>query len=147
MWYWACERCIQRGLRLIDKDGNKTIIQLRETNWCKRKDHDWLSYITDEKKEKSQDYHVNGLHDLSPFCDIDFCMVSGFITDTMHTMWLGNLRRYLRNMALVSKEGKLSALQLARVDARLKIVGKCNPYEFRNWEVWVKALTNTKLMK
>lgn len=32
MWYWACERCIQRGLRLIDKDGNKKIIQLRETN-------------------------------------------------------------------------------------------------------------------
>ena len=95
-----------------------------------RNDDDWLSYITNDKQDKSQDNHINGLHDLSPFCEINFPKVTGFVIDTMHTMWLGNLGRYLRNMALVSKEGKLSALQIARVDARLKIVGYCNPYEF-----------------
>ena len=32
MGYWACERCIQRGIRLVDKDGNASIIQLLETD-------------------------------------------------------------------------------------------------------------------
>lgn len=57
-------------------------------------------------------------------------MVTGFVIDPMHTIWYGNLGRYLRNMSLVAKEGKLSVLQLARVDGRLKFFEKCNPYEF-----------------
>lgn len=67
MGYWACERCVQRGIRPLRRDGIKSIIQLVDTDRCRRNDDDWLTYISNDKKDRTQDNHVNSFDDLSPF--------------------------------------------------------------------------------
>lgn len=146
MGYWSCERCIQKGnttvqinkrnmnkgyfnlgLRLTFPGYKKPVIQLSDVNAPRRIDSEFLNYI---KGDDTEDNHVNGLHDLSPFIDLDFPMISGFIIDPMHTMWAGALGRRLKSFVTRKQEGKLSTLQLAKVDIRLKMIESCTPYEF-----------------
>ncbi|KAI9560501.1 hypothetical protein GHT06_011434 [Daphnia sinensis] len=57
--------------------------KLSDVNAPRRIDSEFLNYI---KGDDTEDNHVNGLHDLSPFIDLDFLMISGFIIEPMHTM-------------------------------------------------------------
>ena len=75
--YFACERCIvrgtfNRGVRLIDINAQ-----------CR----------TD--KEFAQETYDNHQHKLSPLCRLNFPMVSGFLLDTMHLVFLGVVKKML----------------------------------------------------
>ncbi|KZR97760.1 Uncharacterized protein APZ42_007192, partial [Daphnia magna] len=76
------------SLRLTFPGYKKPVIQLSDVNAPRRIDSEFLNYI---KGDDTEDNHVNGLRDLSPFIDLDFPMISGFIIDPMHTMWAGAL--------------------------------------------------------
>ncbi|KZS00310.1 Uncharacterized protein APZ42_003424 [Daphnia magna] len=83
MGYWSCER-FEINISWIQKP----VIQLSDVNAPRRIDSEFLNYI---KGDDTEDNHVNGLHDLSPFIDLYFPMISGYIIDQMHTMWAGAL--------------------------------------------------------
>ena len=58
-------------------------------------------------------------------------MVSGFVIDTMHTVWNGAFGGALRDMVHNAARIKLSAALIQQTDACLKIIEKCTPLEFR----------------
>lgn len=144
--YWSCERCIQRGVQwplwpkaskepvrnqpatnpAKPKKKIKKIIQLRETNAPPRVDEDFYTYC---KSDTVEDEHIPNVCDVSPFSEIDFKMVSGFIIDSMHTVY-GAFSRRLQGITSVKHEGKLKVELLAAVDARLRLFAKCKPLEF-----------------
>ncbi len=79
------------------------IIQLRETNAPPRVDEDFYTYC---KSDTVEDEHIINFNDLSPFSEIDFKMVSGFIIDSKHTVY-GAFSRRLKGISSVKHEGKL----------------------------------------
>ena len=75
--YFACERCTakgtyNRGVRLINIDAQRR---------------------TDEEFAR-ESYHTHQ-HKLSPLCKLNFPMVSGFLLDTMHLVFLGVVKKML----------------------------------------------------
>ena len=68
------------------------------------------------------------LGDLSPFLEMKFNMVSGFVIDSMHAVFEGAFLRRLKGLAFVIAEGKLSKIQLAEVSRRLKHYELCSTY-------------------
>lgn len=107
--YWVCERCIQRGIMVLYAGDKKGKINLLNTNAPLRRDECFLDYMMSDKCLHN---HVNGLHDLSPFLDINFKMISGFVIDPMHTVWAGALSRRLVGFVHETAEGKLSRILL-----------------------------------
>ena len=71
-------------------------------------------------------------------------MVTGFVIDTMHTVWNGAFGGALRDLVHNVAGGKLSAAQIHLVDARLKIIEKCTPLEF---EGKVRSFSSIKKYK
>lgn len=130
--YWSCERCIQKGIRYTVRPSrkgqkSKETIQFRELNAPPRTDEDFLTYTV---SDECDDSHLNNLNDLSPFIDLNFRMVSGFVIDPMHTFYAGCVGSRFQGIAYKTGEGKLSYSQLAQVDARLKLFELCKPFEF-----------------
>lgn len=139
--YWSCERCIQKGERCVDEDENTTTqsttkpatnkkgtIQFKDLNASPTLDEDFLSYT---KRNDSPDGNINNINDLSPFfTKLNFPMISGFIIDTMHTMYAGCFSRRLEGLVEHRKEGKLSHNALSQIDERLKLFASCKPFEF-----------------
>ena len=104
--YFACERCIQRGVRCehgrksTDKVGESTredgkstekdgkdppsSIQYRDLNAPLRKDEDFLSYVKENSADESDD-HIPDMYDICPFYWIGFECVTGFTIEPMHT--------------------------------------------------------------
>lgn len=159
--YWSCERCIQRRVQwplrptaseeqaskrraneaTKSKKKIKKIIQLRETNPPPRVDEDFYTYC---KSDIVEDEHIINFNDLSPFSEIDFKMVSGFIIDSMHTVY-GAFSRRLKGISSVKHEGKLKVELLAAVNARLELFAKCKPLEFdRTVRQLTKSVNNYK---
>ncbi|XP_045024703.1 uncharacterized protein LOC123469643 [Daphnia magna] len=132
--YWSCERCIQPGVacEINSNNKNKTkkkkkTIQFLELDAAPRSDEEFLSYC---KSDDCPDEHLNGHNDLSPFLDLNFPMVTGFVVEPMHTFYAGCVGGRLKGLAYNPNEHKLSSSQLKQVDQRLKLFEKCKPLEF-----------------
>ena len=91
-----------------------------------RTDEEFLSYC---KSDGCPDEHRNGHHDLSPFLEWNFPMVTGFVVEPMHTFYARCVGGRLKGIACNPNEGKLSSSQLKQVDQRLKLFKKCKPLE------------------
>lgn len=116
--YWACDRCIQKGERL------KNILEYRHVSSPPRLDSEFTSYHVNDI---SVDEHIPNPRRMSPFLDISFPMVSGFVIDPMHTMLEGAFGRRLEGLANVRDEGKLTKTQLVEVNRRICL--------YKNWKV------------
>ena len=158
--YWSCERCIQRGvqwpLRTVitavprpapkvpssketaqkPKKKIKTTIQLRDTNAEPRTNDNFYTYC---KSDENPDEHIPNFYDLSPFSEIDFNMVTGFIIDSMHTLYVAFSRR-LQGITSIKHEGRIKAELLAAADACLLLFKKCKSLEF---DRFVRQLSNS----
>jgi hypothetical protein len=157
--YWSCERCVQPGTQCVinkkqpknkqtslgqslasalhnnlsttEEKKEKTTIQLLDLHAPRRTDEDFHTYW---KKKKGDDDHLSRdkrtkqpLY--SPLMDINFPMVTGFVIDSMHTLF-GTLRRQLEGIAFNRNEGQISSVKLAAADNRLIIFKLCKPLEF-----------------
>lgn len=157
--YWSCERCVQPGTKCVinkkqpknkqtslgqslasalhnnlsttEEKKEKTTIQLLDLHAPRRTDEDFHTYW---KKKKGDDDHLSRdkrtkqpLY--SPLMDINFPMVTGFVIDSMHTLF-GTLRRQLEGIAFNRNEGQISSVKLAAADNRLIIFKLCKPLEF-----------------
>ncbi len=109
------------------KNKTKKTIQFLDVNAPPRTDEDFLSYCT---SDDCPDEHLNGHHDLSPFLEWNFPMVTGFVVEPMHTFYAGCVGGRLKGIACNPNEGKLSPSQLKQVDQRLELFKKCKPLEF-----------------
>lgn len=116
--YWSCDRCIQKG----EKSGG--IIQLKNVSAPPRLDLNFLSYHVNDV---SNDEHIPDPRKRSPFLDINFPMVTGFVIDSMHTLIEGAFGRRLEGFANIPKEEQLSKSKLAEVESRLAY--------FKKWKV------------
>jgi hypothetical protein len=119
--YWSCDRCIQKG------DMVNRAILLKNVNAPKRTDTDFLTY---HASKFSADDHLKDPTDISPFVEMNFPMVTGFVIDPMHTAVEGAFGRRLEGFIFVSGEGKLSSAQVAEADRRMGHFNFCRPYGF-----------------
>ena len=119
--YWACDRCVQKGEMI-----NRTMM-LTNVSAPLRKDEDFLSYHVNDF---SRDEHIPDPKDISPFVKINFNMVSGFVIDSMHTVFEGAFSSRLQGLAFHPLEGKLTPRKLAQVEERIQYFKYCKPYEF-----------------
>lgn len=106
-----------------------------------RTDEDFLTY---HLSEHSVDDHIPDPFDRSPFLDIDFPMVTGFVVDSMYSVIAGAFMRRIEGFAFVESEGKLRHAQIEQVSQRLKYYRSCRPSEFRNY---VSQLLNCRSYK
>ncbi|KZS01800.1 Uncharacterized protein APZ42_001432, partial [Daphnia magna] len=106
-----------------------------ELNTPPRLDEDFLPYCVDDD---CVDDHVASVHDVSPFYDFGFPMVSGFVIDPMHTLTAGAFGRRLIGIASVKSEGKLKSSHIAEVDNRIRLFKACKPSEF---DRYLRSLT------
>lgn len=133
--YYACDRCIQKGERI-----NGAILYPR-VDAPLRIDEDFLSYHVNDF---SVDEHITNPMDQSPFVDINFAMVTGFVIDPMHTMIDGALGRRISGFVSEPYEGKLDQDRMDEVNMRLKYCRSCRQYGF---DRYVETLDNFKHFK
>lgn len=134
--YWSCERCIQKGEGVRPLGKKKKQVQLLDVNAPLRRDDEYLTYcISDDSVDK----HLPNPADESPFIQLNFPMVSGFIIDPMHTFFAGAFSRRLNGIARKRHEGQVTLLQRQQIEDRLKLYKKCKPYEF---DRYVRSLLN-----
>lgn len=94
--YWSCERCIEEGVSTLVVGNKKQTIESRELNAPPRVDEEFATYcISDE----CMDEHISNPHDVGPFYEFGFKVVSGFIIDPMHKMNAGAFGRRLKGIA------------------------------------------------
>ena len=107
--YWACDRCIQKG---VGFKGNAKNIVLEDIAAPLRKDKDFLKYHVNDI---SQDDHLDPTKE-SPFVRLNFDRVTGFVIEPMHTFEEGSFGRRLEGFASVPNEGKISKEALTEVN-------------------------------
>ncbi len=134
--YWCCDRCIQKGEMV-----NRAVL-LRNINAPMRTDADFLTYHVNDY---SIDEHLKDPNDLSPFLDINFPMVSGFVIDPMHTVVEGAFGRRLEGFILVPGEGKLSNAKIDEANQRIKYFHLCRPYGFDRYVDKLEKCKNYKI--
>ena len=110
--YWACDRCIQKG---VGFKGNAKNIVLEDIAAPLRKDKDFLKYHVNDI---SQDDHLDPTKE-SPFVRLNFDRVTGFVIEPMHTFEEGSFGRRLEGFASVPNEGKISKEALTEVNQRI----------------------------
>ena len=110
--YWACDRCIQKG---VPFKGNAKNIVMENVDAPLRQDEDFLDYHVNDF---SQDDHLDPTKE-SPFVRLNFQMVTGFIIDPMHSFIEGTLGRRIVGFASVPSEGKINKEGLAKANERI----------------------------
>lgn len=125
--YWACERCIQRGKAVHYPGFKKSVVQFLELDAPLRRDDEFLTYY---RNEQSEDDHLPSPEEVSPFTELDFPMVSGFVIDAMHTFFAGAFAQRLKGIVSLRHEGRVSTLKLNQIERRLTQFRKCKLYEF-----------------
>jgi hypothetical protein len=134
--YWCCDRCIQKG-----ELPNRSVL-LRNVNAPLRTDADFLTYHVNDF---SVDEHLKDPNDRSPFLDINFPMVTGFVIDPMHTVIEGAFGRRLEGFVSVPAEGKLSTAKITEANRRIKFFHLCRPYGFDRYVGKLEKCKNYKI--
>lgn len=111
-------------------------VQMLDVDAPLRRDDEYLTYCVGDE---SSDGHIPDPTDESPFLQINFPMVTGFVIDPMHTFFAGALSRRLVGIAKHRYEGQVNLNQRTDIEARLKIFRTCKPYEF---DRYVRSLLN-----
>lgn len=115
---YSCERCIQRGRKLMT--GEKKAFVFQEFDSCKRSD-DSFRHQTQREHHKYR----------SPLVDLEnFDLVKGFPLDYMHLLCIGVVKRIVRAWVTGTKKTKLHDDEIAMIDARIQNLHKHIPKEF-----------------
>lgn len=134
--YWACERCIQKGESVKAPGLKKKTVQMREVDAPLRRDDEFLTYCV---SDHSMDNHLPNPLDESPFIEIGFPMVTGFIIDAMHTVFAGAFNQRLKGIAQLRHEGRVNIVKRNKIESNIRLFKKSKPYEF---DRFVRSLVN-----
>ena len=79
--YYGCERCVTRG---IYSNGS---VRLIDVDAALRTDEGFAAEMYDHHQRE-----------LSPLCQLEFPMISGFVIDSMHLVFLGVVKKLINNI-------------------------------------------------
>ena len=116
--YSSCERCIIKGLHVAN-----TMV-FTETNCLNRTDHSF-SIRSDPNHHKSNDKNILECH--------EFPMVTGFVLDEMHLIYIGVVKRILSSffdLKLKRKNARLGSRERKLFDQKLEEYQHFIPCEF-----------------
>jgi hypothetical protein len=113
----ACERCC-----IVGKSVERRMVFLTDFN-----DHHCLRT---DAQFRTNGYPQHKLHDSPLFSIPDFNMISGFVLDSMHLLFLGICRRFLFFLKAGPRAVRLSQMLLLQMSEKLVDVGLYTPSEF-----------------
>ena len=102
-------------------------VQMLDVDAPRRTNEDFLTYCVGND---SIDDHLPKPEDESPFVKINFPMVTGFVTEPMHTFFAGAFSRRLNGIVRKRHEGRVSTINSKKLEDRLKMFQKWKPCEF-----------------
>ena len=80
-------------------------------------------------KNKTDKNHQDGTH-ISPIEELNIGLVSGFPIDSMHSVFLGTVLRYINQLSYGRSEHKLSRSTIDAISEKLAILRAYIPREF-----------------
>lgn len=117
-------------------------VQMTDVNAPLRNDADFLSYCV---SDNSADNHLPNPLDESPFIELGFPMVSGWVIDAMHTVFAGAFGQRIKGIVDLRFEGQVGLDHKAEIESRLKLFQACKPCEFdRHVRSMVKSVNKYK---
>ena len=111
--YFGCERCVQKGSHIDSK------MTFPSSEAVKRKDDEFSVMVYTEHQLK-----------LSPLQELHIGLVSSFVLDSMHLVYLGVTRRLMSRWIKGPRATKLSHLQLDIISSKLVQLARYIPSEF-----------------
>jgi hypothetical protein len=101
--------------------------------------------LTYHVNDFSVDEHLKDSNDRSPFLDINFPMVTGFVINPMHTVTEGAFGRRLEGFVSVAAEGKLSTAKITEANRRIKFFQMFRAYGFDRYVDKLEKCINNKI--